>query len=80
MNRQAGDLVKLIFGIRTVNEKGEREYHIERMWVRITELHHGIYAGELDNDPYCTNDISSGMRVVFEPRHIIAIYDPSSNP
>lgn len=63
-----GDLVKLIFRI----EFGE-ETHVERMWVRVTEVRAESYVGVLDNDPYCTDEIQSGMRVEFHADHVIQI-------
>ena len=63
-----GDLAKLIFRI----EFGD-EAHVERMWVRVTEVRSEFYVGVLDNDPFCTNEIRSGMRVEFHADHIIQI-------
>ena len=63
-----GDLVKLIFRI----EFGE-EAHVERMWLRVTEAKPELYVGVLDNDPYCTDEIQSGMRVEFNAEHVIQI-------
>src|SRR5690349_2189589 len=63
-----GDLVKLIFRI----EFGE-EAHVERMWVRVAEVRPESYVGILDNDPYCTDEIHSGMRVDFHADHVIQI-------
>jgi hypothetical protein len=33
------------------------------------------YVGTLDNDPYCTDEIRSGMRVEFHSDHVIQIYE-----
>lgn len=63
-----GDLAKLIFRI----ESGA-EAHVERMWVRVTETKPESYVGVLDNDPYCTDEIQSGMRVEFHADHVIQI-------
>ena len=63
-----GDLVKLIFRI----EFGD-EAHVERMWVQVTEVRPESYVGVLDTDPYCTDEICSGMRVEFHADHVIQI-------
>ena len=62
------DLVKLIFRIEF-----DDEAHVERMWVRVTEVRPDSYVGVLDNDPYCTDEIRSGMRVEFHADHVIQI-------
>lgn len=70
---QPGALVKLIFRIDV-----DDETHVERMWVQITDVTPGGYKGVLDNDPYCTDEIRSGMPVDFHADHIIEIYrEPS---
>jgi hypothetical protein len=44
------------------------------MWVVVQrKASFRVYEGVLDNDPRCTKEIQSGMKVVFEPRHIIQI-------
>jgi uncharacterized protein YegJ (DUF2314 family) len=63
-----GDLAKLIFRI----EFGD-EAHVERMWVQVTEVRPEFYVGVLDNDPRCTDEIRSGMRVEFHADHVIDI-------
>lgn len=70
---QPGDIVKIRFYIRVTNESGELVDHGERMWVQLKERLAGWYRGELDNDPYCTDTIKSGMELWFQPRHIIDI-------
>jgi hypothetical protein len=71
---QPGQIVKLIFRIDLEDEKGVRTQEVERMWVVVDEpLKDGMYAGTLDNDPQCTEGIKSGMKVVFEPRHVIQV-------
>lgn len=62
------DLVKLIFRIEF-----EDETRVERMWVIVTEVRPEFYAGVLDNDPFCTDEIRSGMRVEFHADHVIQI-------
>jgi hypothetical protein len=63
-----GDLVKLVFRIEFAEEA-----HVERMWVIVTEAKPEFYIGVLDNDPYCTEEIRSGMRVEFHADHVIQI-------
>ena len=70
---QPNDLVKIRFYIRAPNESGELVDHGERMWVQVKERLEGWYRGELDNDPYCTDAIQSGMELWFQPRHVIDI-------
>jgi hypothetical protein len=70
---KSGDLVKLIFRIGLRNAEGHDTEKIERMWVIVGGVQAGLFWGILDNDPYCTHDMKSGMRVVFEPRNVIAI-------
>lgn len=65
----AEKLVKLIFRMET-----ETEAFVERMWVIVKEkLEDGRYIGILDNDPSCTEEIKSGLKISFGPEHIIAI-------
>lgn len=71
-NLKPGDLVKLVFRIEFADEA-----HVERMWVCVTEVRTEFYVGILDNDPYCTDEIRSGMRVEFHADHVIQIWqDP----
>ncbi len=67
-NLRAGDLAKLIFRIEF-----DEEAHVERMWVRVAEVRPEFYVGVLDNDPYCTEEIRSGMRVEFQADNVIQI-------
>ena len=71
-----GDLVKLIFQM-TVRDRatGKETLEAERMWVIVEGRDGDRYHGILDNDPYCTRDLVSGAAVMFEPRHVIQIYD-----
>ncbi len=68
-------IVKLIFRIRTKGENSEEEENIERMWVIVKKKVGNYYIGELDNDAYCTGELKAGLLVVFEPRHVIQIYE-----
>jgi hypothetical protein len=71
------DIVKLIFRM-TVRDRvsGDETVEVERMWVIVRGRDGVRYRGELDNNPYCTNDLVSGAIVEFEPRHVIQIYEP----
>jgi len=71
---QPGDIVKIRFYIRAPNDAGEIVDHGERMWVQVKGRLEGWYRGELDNDPYCTDDIQAGMELWFQPRHVIDIH------
>jgi len=69
---EPGQTVKLMFRI----EIGE-EVHVERMWVQVKGRRDGGYVGELDNNPYCTEELRAGEVVHFEPRHVIDIEAPN---
>ena len=71
----AGDIVKLIFRI----ESGD-EVNVERMWVIVKGRTSQGYIGVLDNDPYCTKEIASGLEVEFHPEHIIQIHSDAKTP
>lgn len=71
-----GQNVKLVFRISLIDEHGAKTQEVERMWVLVRQsLTEGQYLGELNNDPYCTDGMQAGMPVVFEPRHVIQIYE-----
>ncbi len=72
---QPGQLVKLIFRILVADEAGNEEMHVERMWVIVTRRDGNLYTGELDNQPYCTDEMNPGLPVAFEARHVINIHD-----
>ena len=63
-----GDLAKLIFRI-TDGDKVD----VERMWVVVREVRPEFYVGVFDNDPFCTDEIRSGMSVEFHSDHVIQI-------
>jgi len=74
-----GQIVKLVFRISVADEDGTCSQEVERMWVLVQQsLTDGQYLGELNNDPYCTDGIQAGMPVVFEPRHVIQIYEAAA--
>lgn len=68
-----GDLAKMRFYIRVAEEDGQTVDHGERMWVHVMGRVDGWYRGELDNQPCCTDDISPGLEVWFQARHVIDI-------
>ncbi len=63
-----GDFAKLIFRIDV-----DDEIHVERMWVIVSKVRPESYTGVLDNDPYCTEEIRSGIQVEFLADHVIQI-------
>ncbi len=74
-----GRLVKLMFRIGLRDDAGVETENVERMWVIVTRrLRFGLYEGVLDNDASCTSAMRCGLRVVFEPRHVIQIGDTAS--
>jgi hypothetical protein len=74
-----GQNVKLVFRISVGETDGSRTEEVERMWVVVVQgLANGMYLGELNNDPYCTDGMKAGMRVAFEPRHVIQVYEDAA--
>jgi hypothetical protein len=69
-----GQLVKLIFRILVADDAGREEVHVERMWVIVTGREGSLYTGELDNQPYCTDEMEPGMALCFEGRHVINVH------
>ncbi len=74
-NVKAGDIVKLMFRFQ-----GQNGSQVERMWVIVKERLEIGYRGELDNDPYCTDQIRAGVEVRFSPQHIIDIWTDKGHP
>jgi uncharacterized protein YegJ (DUF2314 family) len=72
-NLVKGDLVKLMFRIAIDDQS-----FVERMWVQVVDVKAKQYVGSLDNDPYCTNEIRSGISVEFSAEHVIQIWVPKS--
>ena len=68
-NLKKGNIVKLVFLI-----KDKTNSQTERMWVIVDEVKENGYSGTLNNDPYCTDKIKSGLKVNFEAKHVISIY------
>ncbi|WP_454723579.1 MULTISPECIES: DUF2314 domain-containing protein [Cupriavidus] len=71
---QPGQAVKLIFRIVTTDEQDRDEQHVERMWVIVTGREGDLYSAELDNQPYCTDEMAPGMPLWFAARHVIHIH------
>jgi len=71
----SGDIVKLIFRIES-----DTEANVERMWVIVKERTANGYRGILDNDPYCTKEISAGLALQFKPEHVIQIHSHAKEP
>ncbi|MGG2399609.1 DUF2314 domain-containing protein [Pseudomonas sp. SH1-B] len=69
---QAGDLVKLVFSMEET--PGSEATSVERMWVEVTRVFEDYYAGRLDNEPYSSECVKCGQTVLFQPRHVIDIY------
>lgn len=74
---QAGQIVKLIFRIALREGNGERSERTERMWVTVDGRVGPLYVGTLDNDARCTNEVKTGLKVSFAPRHVIQIWRES---
>lgn len=72
---EKGNLVKLNFEIKTIDENGNEKLNGERMWVIVTDRHEDWFTGFLDNQPYCTDAIKPGLVVHFNSKHIIDIDD-----
>jgi hypothetical protein len=68
-NLRPGQIVKLMFNI-TVG----RESTVERMWAIVEAKDGTAYVGALDNQPATTDQMRPGMKVRFEPKHVISIY------
>jgi hypothetical protein len=64
-----GQIVKLMFNIRA-----DGESLVERMWVVVEGKEADGYVGALDNQPVTTEKLRPGMRIRFQPKHIICIY------
>lgn len=70
-----GEIVKLMFRISNGSDS-----LVERMWVIVEERTASGYVGRLDNDPACTDRIRAGMKVKFEPRHVINVFVEDAHP
>lgn len=69
-NLVKNDIVKLVFNLSDGSNS-----QVERMWVIVKGGNRSSYSGVLDNDPYCTDQIKSGLELSFEPRHVIEIFE-----
>jgi hypothetical protein len=68
-------IVKLMFDIQ-VNGVSQ----VERMWVVVERIDGSGYVGVLDNQPVATQLMRPGLRIHFEPRHVINIYSEKPDP
>src|SRR5437764_2698278 len=64
-----GQIVKLMFRITAAGES-----QVERMWVIVEDKDADGYVGALDNQPATTDSMRPGMKVHFQPRHVINIH------
>lgn len=74
-----GSEVKLMFEMRGVDEDGQVDSGVERMWVIVTERVGDRYLGLLDNQPLAYDPadpqvyLRAGAEVCFGPEHVIDI-------
>lgn len=71
-NLEIGMHAKLLFrfrGERTDRQDGDTE----RMWVLVTEMNDGYYAGTLANDPTADVELAWGDEIYFHPLHVIDV-------
>jgi hypothetical protein len=64
-----GDLVKLMFR----GDPPAREWAVERMWVKITDISPAGAVGVLDNDPYDMPQLKAGDRIAFKTYQVIEV-------
>jgi hypothetical protein len=62
-------IVKLMFNITA-----DGESQIERMWVVVEGKEGDGYVGVFDNQPLATEKLRPGMRIRFQPKHVINIH------
>jgi hypothetical protein len=78
---RVGDRAKVIFLIAAANVRGEPEVHGERMWVELDHVQgegsKAVYSGVLNNDPVLSGLTRHGMRVWFQPPHVIDVMWPN---
>jgi len=74
---QPGQIVKLIFRNALSDGDGKRSEGTERMWVKVDGRLGPFYFGTLDNDARSTREFKAGLKVSFEPRHVIQIWRES---
>ena len=73
-----GQKVKLLFLLAVPGRDGVVQ--CEKMWVMITEVVEGSYAGILESCPATSNAIEEGARVAFRPEHVSAVLIPKADP
>lgn len=76
---EPGALVKLLFLF--LNEENGREIvGCERMWVRVSEVRGGRYAGTLEDSPVTSTVLADGDVVEFLPEHVATVMIPRTDP
>jgi hypothetical protein len=73
-----GQLVQLLFKIQCVDDDGNLEVNVERMWVEVDGRVEDLYLGTLRNQP-ASIDVGQGLdfksRIAFLAEHVIDIRD-----
>lgn len=69
-----GQFAKLRSCFRREDEPGQVSDNGERVWPEVKGVVGGWYQGEIANQPSCTDEISPGLEVWFEPRHVIDVH------
>lgn len=77
---RAGQLAKLLFLIEAIDENGNAEHGVERMWVLVTEVHSQYLLGRLVNQPVTIAEdadvyLSLGSEIPFRSEHVIDIHE-----
>jgi len=75
---RVGQLVQLLFQIQALDDDGNREVNVERMWVEIDGRVDSLYVGSLRNQP-ASIEAGQGLdfksKVAFRAEHVIDIRD-----
>jgi hypothetical protein len=77
-NLKVGQAAKLLFEIEFVDEDGEADSQVERMWVIVSEIRFDFYIGILDNQPISVERsedvyLCSGAEIPFKAEHVADI-------
>lgn len=76
---RSGDSAQLRFLIRTADEAGALEDCAEHMWVKVLAYTDQAWLARLSDEPACTDGIQPGLRVWFQPRHVLALRIAKAN-
>jgi hypothetical protein len=76
-----GSAAQLMFDIEGIDEEGQVQSGVERMWVIVAEKVADVYVGILDNQPACLEPSDStylcfGAEIPFRAEHVINIHVP----